>query len=189
MANDTDQMAGLPHQMKEFASFRCDHCGAKNTKRAPDVRKALNKNAGLYCDRTCSGLGRRVQRSESESRRLKSEYDARRRVELADTIKRDKAEYHKRTYNPEKARTERAKHMDRHVTYCRGYMKDPVKKAAKVAYDRDRLAKMKYGDLSDAMPILRELESLIRSRYTTPYERRKARGYYENQQNRRTAHV
>jgi len=164
------------------ASYRCDQCGKQNTKRAADVRRAIVCGGGLFCDKVCFGLSRRKWLTDEERIADRKErvrlYGIKRREELADQIKKQKADYFKRTYNPKSAKIERAKRMGWHVAYMREYYKDPVKKAEKVAYDRERRDKAKYGEFWECAPILRELEEDIRGRFPTQYERMKARGYY-----------
>jgi len=174
---------------KVQASFRCDHCGGPRTKEATEIRRAIKCGAGLYCDRTCAGLGRRDARTDAEKREAKSLYDITYREKNKSQRKLQKAEYFQRTYDPEAARIERAKTMDQHVLYLREYYKDPVKKAEKVAYDRERRDRARYGELWEIGPILRELEQEIRDRCPSKYERMKARGYYINQRQRRRTNV
>ena len=163
---------------KVVASFRCDHCGEPNTKTATAVRRSIRISAGLYCNLVCAGLARRDTRTEAEKKEALRLYGIEYRKKNRDRRNKQKAEYFQRTYDPEKARIERAKNMDRHVAYLREYYKDPEKKAAKVQYDRERRAKKSAGDFWESWIILVELEKEIRKHFPSSYERRKARGYY-----------
>ena len=157
----------------------CRSCGDVVRQKPSAINRAIREGKPLYCDRTCAGIARRI--STSQKKRQKRIYDANRRIEKAAEIREKKADYHQRTYNPEKAREQRRAGMGRHVQYCRR----PEYVAKKADYDLDRRAK-EYGPYADAYLLLLDLEREIRSRATS-YERRKARGYYTRaaQQRRR----
>ena len=72
----------------------CAACGEHCLKPTGAVNRARRAGLRLYCDRTCAGVGRRVERADDERRRLKAEYDAARRTAKADEIKRAKRAYH-----------------------------------------------------------------------------------------------
>ena len=99
-------------------------------------------------------MGRRNDRTDEQKKYAKAVYDARRREELADKLKAEKAAYHQRTYNPEAAAKYRASRMHMHVAYCR----QPEYRAKKQTYDRRHLAQKHYGDFADAALILLDLE-------------------------------
>ena len=84
----------------------CAHCGKQTDKSTSEVNRARKAGLSLYCDRACSGLGRRKHRAAAQKIEEKRAYDAARRVALADEIKAQKAAYHKRTYDPVKAAAE-----------------------------------------------------------------------------------
>ena len=73
----------------------------------------------LYCGRKCSGFGRRKGKTIEEKRAEKAAYDREYRAANLATIKARKRAYFKATYDPEKARIERAANMAWHVEYCR----------------------------------------------------------------------
>lgn len=157
----------------------CQYCGKVVQQSQSSIRRAIREDKPLYCNRTCSGLARRVPpKQKKEAKRI---YDAQRRIEKADEIRAAHAEYYQRTRDPAKEREYRRANMGRHVEYCRR----PEYRAYKSDYDREYRA-AEYGDFADAYLLLLDLEREIRSRATS-YERRKARGYYTRaaQQRRR----
>jgi hypothetical protein len=126
------------------------------------VNRAEKKGANLFCDRACAGLFRRVQRPPEEKKALKAAYDARRREDLRDRLRAEKAAYHKRTYDPAKARNLRKATMPRHVEYCRR----PAYRKWKADYDRKHRATKQFGPFAEAAILLGDLESEILSRAT-----------------------
>lgn len=133
----------------------------------------------MYCNKRCSGLGRRTDtRSETEKKADKAAYDRTYRAVNRSKLKRMRAAYFQRTYDPDAARAGRKKHMRRHVEYCRRYYADPKRHAAKVAYDLERRA-TEYGAWGEAYKVLLLLQRKVRELLPDRYERAKARGYFE----------
>lgn len=158
----------------------CARCGASCIKHAGAVNRARNAGFSVYCTRECAGIARRVEKPpEDERKRLKSEYDAARRLEKGDLIREKKREYFRRTYDPETAAEYRKGRMPYHVEYCRRYYSDPAKKREKFEYDIRFRGVPQYADYFDAWRLLVELEREIRKRMPDKYERAKARGYYD----------
>lgn len=155
----------------------CDHCGDPVPQSRGAINRARRMGKRLFCSRHCFGLSRRVERSADESRRLKAEYDAKRRASIASRLRQEKAEYHRRTYDPAKARARRKGRMAYHVEYCRRYYADPARKLEKFEYDVRRRGK-EYADFAEAWRLLIELEREVRTRCPDKYERQKARGYF-----------
>ena len=147
-----------------------------------------------FCSRRCTGMARRTYKLKAQKVREKAIYDEAYRARKAKKIRRYKAAYFQRTYDPEKARMERAKNMRRHVSYCRKYYADPKRKASKEAYDLDRRA-ASYGDYADSYKLLLQLQAEIRRLVPSWFERAKLRGYYDRvirpnaQQRRRDAQI
>jgi len=135
----------------------CQYCNKEIEKRECDIVRANKEGYKLFCDLTCAGLSHRVERTKEEKKLLKREYDIKFRAERAETIKAKKAEYFKRTYNPEKAAIGRKERMPKHVEYCRR----PEYKAWKKEYDQTFRAKKTYGEFWEAAIILFELEANI----------------------------
>lgn len=187
-------MSGARHTAKAEAPLRltCAHCRRSFRRRAADVRKHRSRDASyrFYCGRTCFGLARRVNRTVAEKKARKSNYDRVYRETNQERIRQNKAEFFQRTYDPDKARADRALHMADHVEYCRRYFRDPVRKQAKVNYDRKRRAELEYGPFAEAAMLLVDLDKEIRKRASW-YERARERGYYERtaQQRKRNAGI
>ncbi len=139
----------------------CGHCGGAVLQTRGSINRAIRAGLPLYCGKVCAGLARRKPKlPEAERKELKSAYDRRRRVEMAERLRAEKAAYHKRTYDPARAAEVRAARMPYHVEYCR----QPAYRAKKSAYDRKHLASKKYGDFADAALILRDLEAEVLTR-------------------------
>jgi hypothetical protein len=178
--------------MPDVASERCtcDHCGKPFERRIGQA----NRCPHTYCGRKCFSLSRRVPRTDAEKKARKLEYDRRRRAEKGDELRAQKREHYHRTFCPEKGKALRAKRKAAghdHSAYCRDYYSDPKKKAAKTAYDRERKAKERYGDMWEAAIALQDLTAEVIKQQPDKYERMKARGYYDRsaQQRRRDAGI
>ncbi len=164
----------------------CRQCGVA-FERVPGVRKYYLKKFGRvgdFCGMTCFGLSRRKNKTIAQKKAEKSEYDRRRREEIAAdgraaVYKAAKAAYHRRTYDPARAAEERKPKYQRHLAYLRRYYADPKNKAEKVAYDRARRAAA-YGPFAEAYLIAVDIKKTICARIPDKYERARARGYYDN---------
>lgn len=159
--------------------IKCAHCEKRSDKPQSAVGRARRDGAPLYCNRTCAGLGRRTHKTKAQKIEEKRQYDAQRRVLLADRLKAEKQAYHKRTYDPAKAAVERAKNMARHVEYCR----QPAYKAKKHEYDKRRYAQ-KFGAFAECVGVLQELKAVIASRMSK-YDIYMANGRYDKYAERR----
>lgn len=154
----------------------CDHCGKTAMKWTGSVNRSRAMGAPLYCSVACAGMGRRDTRTKEERVAAKAAYDAKRRVDLADEIRAAHAEYHRRTYDPDKARARRDLGALR--AYHKQHNLKPEVKAAKRAYDREYTG-LPYGEYAECRRLLTELEREIRKLEPSWYERAKARGYYD----------
>lgn len=143
--------------------FICDHCGKIGDQARGAINRARKGGYRLYCSRRCSGLGRRTDtRTLSEKRADKSAYDREYRRKNHAQRKVQKAEYHRRTYDPVKAAVERKKRMPRHIEYCRR----PEYKRWKKTYDRKYRAKKLFGPFAEASMLLTDLRYEIKGRMT-----------------------
>ena len=106
------------------------------------------------------GLAKRANRTADEKKSIKSEYDRKRRAELADRLNAEKAAYYQRTRNPEKEREARKLRMPKHIEYCR----QPKYKAYKQQYDRQYRAEREYGEFGNAALVLFDIEREVRER-------------------------
>lgn len=157
----------------------CAHCGKPAMKEVAWVNRSRRMGMNVYCSRVCSGLGRRVERTDEEWKRLKAEYDRERRTVLGAEMREQKREYHRRTYDPAKARERRKARASWHVEYCRKYYADPARKREKYEYDRQRRAEMTAGEYAECMILLTDLWKEIRRQQPSWYERAKTKGFLE----------
>ncbi len=141
--------------------YRCAHCGKTANKAAGHVNRARERGLNLYCNRRCSGLGRRKGKTKAQKVAEKKAYDAEYRQKNLEMLKAKKQEYHKRTYDPIKASVERKKRMPRHVEYCR----QPAYRAKKREYDRKYRA-AEFGEFAEAYMLTMDLNREIKGRTT-----------------------
>lgn len=103
----------------------------------------------------------------------KAEYDRQYRERNKAVLQAKKAQWFKADYalNPEKYKAKRMAKKEKHLAYCR----KPEYKEKKKIYDR----KLRFGEYEECQRIMSEIFEIVREHYPTPYERRKARGYYD----------
>lgn len=141
--------------------FNCAHCGKEGDKHTGEVNRARAAGCNLYCDRVCSGLGRRKPpKSEAQRKLEKKLYDEEYRMRNFAERKVQKHAYHLATYDPEKERVKRKAKMPRHVEYCR----QPEYKRWKSQYDRRYRAKKDFGPFAEAAMLAIELNREIKGR-------------------------
>jgi hypothetical protein len=139
--------------------YRCAHCGKINDKWAGHVNRARAQGLNLYCNRRCSGLGRRSGKTVAQKKEEKRLYDIQHREKNRERILARKREYHKHTYDPVKAAEYRQTRMPYHVEYCRR----PEYRAKKQTYDRKRRA-AEYGEFAEAFQLTIALNREIKER-------------------------
>lgn len=132
----------------------CAYCGKEADLGLSKVGRARRDGYNLYCNRTCSGLGCRLHKTEVQKKEEKRLYDIDYREKNLDRIKARKSEHHKRTYDPLIASIERKKKMLYHLEYCRS----PEYREYKKNYDRKYRDRKNYGDFAEAYHILMKLE-------------------------------
>ena len=140
--------------------YRCAHCGKVAEKAAGHVNRARERGLNLYCNRRCSGLGRRIGKTKAQRVIEKAAYDAAYRASNRAMLKAKKQNYHKRTYDPSKAAVVRKANMPRHVEYCR----QPEYRRKKKAYDRKHRATKFFGPFAEAAMLLSDLNLEINGR-------------------------
>ena len=141
--------------------FRCAHCGKTADKPAGHVNRSRAAGLKLYCNRRCSGFGRRskVKKTKAQKRKEKRLYDIEYR-KTSPTLKARRRAFHLRTYDPVKAAKVRKKRAPYHIEYCR----QPWYKAWKKEYDRKYRAK-EFGPFADAYTLTLELNREIKRRF------------------------
>lgn len=133
---------------------KCSFCGCEFEKTIASYNRAILVSPNMYCSQTCTGLARRMNKTKEQKIKEKYEYDKKFREDRKDQIKIKKQEYHKKTYNKEKAALERKEKMPKHIEYCR----QPEYKKYKKQYDEKYRAKKEYGDFAEVALILFKLE-------------------------------
>jgi hypothetical protein len=151
-----------------FIRYKCAHCGKPAAQPVGAVNRARKIGAKLFCGRKCSGLSHRKNKSKARKRQEKKLYDAAYRRKNRELLKAKKAEYFKRTYNPEAARIERKKRAKAHAEYCRR----PEYRKWKREYDR-RYRAAEYGPFAEAYMLVIDLNREVKTRMSN-YEIRKA---------------
>lgn len=159
----------------------CAYCGNPSPQSWSSINRALKGGKPIYCDRKCAGLGRRKGKTVEQKKEEKRLYDMKRREELADRIKAEKAAYHRRTYDPAKAAETRKDRMPYHVEYCRR----PEYRAWKRDYDKHYLARKHYGEFGEAALILREIENAVGESGVDRFQRAASSGTLNKKQTRR----
>lgn len=133
----------------------CSYCQQETDKPKGEVNRAQAKGANLFCSQKCCGDSKRKGLTDAEKKEAKRIYDEKRRIDKAEILRAKKAEYYARTKDREKEREIRKKRMPAHVEYCRR----PEYKAKKAEYDREHLAKKKYGEYWESALLIRDIES------------------------------
>lgn len=138
----------------------CSYCDKEVNKPAGDVNRSKKIGAPLFCDKKCSGLGRRLNKTKAQLIEDKRLYDLEYRNKNKAMLKAKKAEAFKRNYDPVKAAVKRKERAHLHVEYCRR----PEYRAWKKKYDRVHRAKKDYGDLWEIQILAMEIQDEVESR-------------------------
>lgn len=142
--------------------LKCSQCGCDFKKSIGHYNRAMKEGLNVYCSRVCGGIGRRKNFTIDEKKRLKSEYDRKRRIELGDELLAKRLEYYYENRDKILASQTiyRKKHMQRHVEYCR----QPEYREYKKGYDKKYNAKKNYGEFYEAALIVNDIETIVDSR-------------------------
>lgn len=148
-----------------FVETTCAYCGTVSLTRLGHYNRSIKDGRKFYCNRTCTGLGRRLNETVYQCKAKKAAYD--RHYATIDVEKKQKKrhEYFKRTYDPVKAALIRKGRMHLHVKYCQ----QPEYREWKQKYDKVYHAKKKWGEYFEAAILLDELEGHI-DRYAASIE-------------------
>ena len=158
----------------------CAYCNAAFRAERGAINRAAARSARMFCCRSCAGMARRIDATSEQRKAAKAEYDMHRRKKMADKIKAEKAEYHRRTYDPIKAAEVRKRRMPQHVQYCRR----PEYRAWKSEYDTLYRAKKEYGEFAECHLIAMQIRAECLER-ATDQEIRAASGTLNKKLNRR----
>jgi|SRR6478735_1497564 len=141
----------------------CAYCGNEFEKSAGHLNRAIKQGLNVYCNKKCSGLGRRTNETEGEKKVYKQWYD------LFIRASRSEDEYWEHRLlgalifhmdyatNPEKYRMRRKEKQKAHNAYCR----QPEYKVYKKKYDEQYRAKKDYGEYWECAILLKNLDSEI----------------------------
>ena len=158
----------------------CANCGLVFDCLAGHFNRSKSRGARLFCSQKCSGIGRRKNRSDAEKKTIKAAYDKEYRAKNAEMLKAKKAEYHRKTYDPERAAEERKRRAPYHAEYCRR----PEYRDWKSEYDRKYRAGKQYGDWAECFLLTQDIRSECLS-VQTDYEIRLAAGTLNKQLQRK----
>ncbi len=75
--------------------INCFYCGSEIEKEKSAIRRALKIGYGLFCDQTCSGLNRRLNKSKSQKKEEKRLYDIQYREKNKCALKSKNQAYNK----------------------------------------------------------------------------------------------
>lgn len=141
---------------------QCPTCREYVEKPTGAVNRSNRLGAPIYCSRKCAGTARRKNKTKAQLVEDKRLYDEEYRASNRGVLKRKKAEYFQRTYDPAKAAVKRKKRAAAHAEYCRR----PEYRAWKSGYDKKYRAIRDYGAFADVYLLLRDLDEEILSRLT-----------------------
>lgn len=136
--------------------MNCHYCGKH-------INKKIHKGCKYaYCNRVCSGLALRLNKTKEQKKEEKRLYDIERRKIKGDEIRAKKREYFKKDYakNPEKYKEIRRKKYKKHLEY----LSTPEYKAYKKEYDKKYRAKINYGEYWESGLLLQKIELQIDNR-------------------------
>lgn len=170
--------------MRQFI-VPCAFCGADTQKSASEVNRAKRVDARLFCDKSCAGQARRSRKTREERRAEKARYDKQRREELRGSLLKEKREAYRamvRNRSDELRRKQKEQRARQKASgYRNQYIRSERYKKYKHEYDTSKRSRKRYGEFAECHRLLLELEKEIRRRCPDKYERLKARGYYERQ--------
>lgn len=140
----------------------CPVCSIEHEKPNGEYNRAIKTTGNIYCSKYCSGVARRGNKTIEQKKEEKRIYDEKYRIKNYEILKTKKQEYFKKTYDPIEAAKYRKERMPKHVEYCR----QPKYKVYKKKYDKQFLAKKKYGEFYEAAIIVNEIDTITDARET-----------------------
>jgi len=158
----------------------CAWCSKPISKSRGHINRSLAKSAPLYCNKDCSGMAHRKNKSDAEKKEEKRLYDMEYRAKNIELIKQKKRVHFLKTYDPVKAAIERKANMPRHVEYCR----QPKYKAYKREYDESYRAKREFGEFWESAILVNKINGEVLSR-ATRFEIKQTNGTINKAQSRR----
>lgn len=135
----------------------CPYCRNESEIRTGNVNRAKKLGVPIYCNRTCAGLARRINRTPEEWKQIKAEYDKKRRAELKDILKAKQKAYNESPRGRAMQKRQREKRKELHAQY----IKSDRYKEWKKEYDEKYHAKYNYGEFWEAAIALKNVEDEI----------------------------
>lgn len=142
--------------------MKCHYCNKEIHKHPSSVNRAVKMGLNLYCNRKCSGLGRRKEKSIDQKKADKAEYDRQYREKNSSKIREKKKAYEASERGRAMQKRNREKFKKFHLEYCR----TPEYRAWKKKYDHSYKYKLAYGEFHEAAELLYKLEYEIDKRLT-----------------------
>lgn len=140
--------------------MKCPHCGNDLNRKQGYVNRAKKLGVPIYCSKKCSGLARRIERTDEEKKKIKSDYDkARRDGPLKYRILEEKRQYAKTPTG--RAVQKRQREKEYRKKYQAEFIKKPEYVKWKHDYDQQYHAKNKYGEFWEAALVLRKIEEIV----------------------------
>jgi hypothetical protein len=138
----------------------CSYCGKPVSQPAGAINRARKYGRGIYCNRECSGLGRRKNKTPEQKKEEKRLYDMEYRNRNKELLKEKKAEWFSKTYDASKAREKRKARSAWHSEYCRR----PEYKEWKRHYDQKYRAKKLFGEYWESSILLIGIDKEVTER-------------------------
>lgn len=138
----------------------CPHCKKEADIKNGYINRARKLGVPRYCSKKCSGLARKIYRTESEKKLIKKNYDKQYRDRGYVYMIKAVRFFYDYENNPEKYRTIRRKKQKAHNEYCRR----PEYREYKKEYDHAHKHKLKYGEFWEAASILTKLNEILPSK-------------------------
>lgn len=103
--------------------INCAYCNKEVEKPKGQVNRAKKKELNIYCDKTCSGLGRRHNKTQEQLKEEKRLYDIEYRKQNEDKLKQSKKAYYqenkKEIYTRQREKRNNDEARKKHAEYCR----------------------------------------------------------------------
>lgn len=138
----------------------CPYCKKEADIPKAYVLKARSVGAPKYCSKLCSGLARKIWRTDAEKKAIKKLYDEQYRTREYVKLQKNFAFHLDYRANPEKYRKERQRKMKAHIEYCR----KPEYKKWKKQYDHKFRLKKKYGEYWECASIMVSLDKTLNTK-------------------------
>lgn len=142
--------------------MKCQYCGEVLNKSPGEINRANKSGLNLYCNRTCAGLNRRVEKDIEQKKKEKAEYDKQYWYNNKEVKRKKAKEYHLKNRDRILAK-QRAYNKTRYAEHLK-YLQRPEYKEYKKEYDRKYLAKKSYGEFYEVALIVNQIDMITDSR-------------------------